>query len=71
MHRHDPEEPVDLFDEVGLGLEAAEAGRDAERELARVRPDLDGRSTMALLGPGAGHRDSLGPVGEHFQGVDQ
>jgi hypothetical protein len=73
VYSHDPEQPVDLFDEVGLGLErdiqdwlaygragrtpghyealAREAARrDAERELARVRPDLDGRSIMTVLG---------------------
>jgi hypothetical protein len=72
-YSHDPEQPVDLFDEVGLGLERdmkdwlaygragltpgyyealaqEQARRDAERELARVRPDLDGRSIMTLLG---------------------
>ncbi len=69
----DPDLPVDLFDEVGLGLErdvtdwlaygragltpahiearAQEAERrDAERALARIRPDLDGQAIMSLLG---------------------
>lgn len=61
----DPDRLVDLFDEVGLGLERdvpdwlayARAGRtpayfeDAarERELARIRPALDGRAIMTLL----------------------
>jgi hypothetical protein len=69
----DPERPVDLFDEVGLGLERdvtdwlaygragltpdhfealarEEERRSAERALALIRPDLDGRAIMALLG---------------------
>jgi hypothetical protein len=61
----DPDRPMDLFDEVGLGFERdvadwlayGRAGRTPahveaqarERELARIRPDLDGRAIMRLL----------------------
>jgi hypothetical protein len=61
----DPDRTMDLFDEVGLGFERdvadwlayARAGRTPahieaaarERELARIRPDLDGQAIMTLL----------------------
>ncbi|GAB7036191.1 hypothetical protein JCM9533A_00380 [Catenuloplanes niger JCM 9533] len=71
-YAHDPGRPLDLFDDVGLGMERdlddwlarARAGRtpahaeaparrarlrEAERALAEVTPDLDGRAIMALL----------------------
>ncbi|MEU8657505.1 hypothetical protein [Actinoplanes philippinensis] len=62
----DPGRTMDLFDEVGLGLERdvddwlayGRAGRTPadleraarEREPAEIRPELDGRAIMALLG---------------------